>query len=1528
MKKVVLLTGVIAAGMGMVPAAANAAAPAAPEVAGVNAQASNEDIARGILSTYGIDPTKSVGTNYEAFMAAVAVQFPNVDWSVEANQEARTALMNTLLLSTDVYNYVEFEYDYVANGNTSTVSGLLRTAWNSDKEEYWTSVYANFQAAEAALEAINDANAPEEGPAGDDSVFNTVEGALAQVEADLERYQGYNELLKENGKYLDEDDAALAQALINLALLGDEQNQQNPTSGLVQMKQHIDEGLPYSPSVASKFKASYEANVTGPWETLKPILDQLVAKAALHDFVDQMTETYDEYKAKLDGYKAAQPNVTEDDALVTEVENALDDLSAIKDLFANEIVTDLTRGEGMYNDAKAELEQDWTALLAKLDELNAAAAAAQEEALGEAPAVALGGAVLNAAVEDAYAAAQQALGIAMREGTSANDNKKIMALIDAYKAALAEATASSDLYNKINPAVSEDYHLLDEVEKAYDATKRGIAEELDAEYGDVKAHYTEVLGALKNEVEKLYNDEDGLTEEEYDALKELADQYEAELKGIKDRIAELEAANEANYETAKADLDMLKQDLQDMLDGDVDHPETECPSTTAQNYVKDALAAAQDAIAEAEAVVEGLYEEGYLCTEGEFLDANAQRNLQAALNAVDGARDVFNTYVAEVRYAEANDAAYEELTAAIEEASQAWTQAYNALEAVELPKGTGHDECYEELKEDAVANMFSVYKHYVEGAQTWAADAYDREALIDIAEHETVGEKPEIEEFLAGMTDQVLAQAKNVLEDEIARLQANDAAYEEFFGAASDFFQKVFTPTLNIVENYEIPYEGHDECYEALQEAATEQLEGIYEACNSLVQLAEYYWHHDEANAEIDGREDGETQHSMVAHLDELLRLLNEVLTKEVSDVYNEFKDATDALEANDAAYYEFMNQVVGETGLEVQWTQVYNATVKNEDNEALYNADGEGRVELYEAIKDYYTEALKAVTDEIQALAEAATEAWHSGEAPEAEHNFLAEEENLYGQLEAIQIELTGVLNEYNSEMEEWAEYLENERIYRYEYQDGIDRLHAEMERNQAALAEVAETAEYKGFPYPGAEGILEAYKALGLVGACVETDKVATDQLFKEDSQNFTGEWTPDTEFAYTTHCTHSEGGWAAEFAKHMEEISSIVGPVVGDLELFKANVDVYEELAAAVEAVQQQYTQVGNVTVNNDDYEDDPFVEAVVAEYAATLNGIYGGVEEVQNWLEESFQNRTLVDEEEDVYAALENVQIALTAYLRTFAEAIDNAHVISNGKTIYSDQEYFTVGFFKTANDGEVEQAEEMFNTVEVLNEQNIWLRDVTFGEEDEFGYAAYVNTLVNGTKANELAFEFYNSPRSLAKQTFAAGPATIEFEAGSIKVDGFTTRHDVTMELTVVAPEVEETEAEVAGAGRMLVLHVNNPIDLTYTINSLVATTNTGAEIAFADAKYNENARQIEFELPEGTTSVEIPAGFFTFRTGENTIARSAALSVAVAAPTSIDSLIAMGANAQIFDLEGRQVKAEALVKGQVYVVNGSKTIVK
>ena len=444
-----------------------------------------------------------------------------------------------------------------------------------------------------------------------------------------------------------------------------------------------------------------------------------------------------------------------------------------------------------------------------------------------------------------------------------------------------------------------------------------------------------------------------------------------------------------------------------------------------------------------------------------------------------------------------------------------------------------------------------------------------------------------------------------------------------------------------------------------------------------------------------------------------------------------------------------------------------------------------------------------------------------------------------------------------------------------------------------------------------------------------------------------------------------------------------------VKDDVDLQKQNIEMHRNTAANYEAINHmdevQAAMDALVAAVKADVTEgdmvDPFVKELyadfvelVGEFAVDNEGLYGVLAQIdanrnEHFLAGDLEAALNIDEAskiKGIHQMLNELAQNAETLVATYNDLFEHAHHLTNGKTLYSDMQYVTIGFFRHANEGLGEQATEMFKVVEphfdavagnigiydtnwlnVLDWEDVndtpdnWFDDVPAAYERDFAghlvhqdglgeIPAKVGVLGHGDKKNELTFTLNDEQDYVNAEirTLAAGAADITFKPGSLTVDGWNTKHNVYIEVNVETPTEETVDAPVTTGSNKLIVRLDNPIDLTYTINSLVARTDDGTEFSYADRVINYAAGTIEFNLPAGTQSVELPEGFFTFRTGENTIARSAAAYVTVGTTTSIEGLIAMGEKAQIFDLQGRRVKAEALVSGNTYVVNGEKVMVK
>lgn len=570
------------------------------------------------------------------------------------------------------------------------------------------------------------------------------------------------------------------------------------------------------------------------------------------------------------------------------------------------------------------------------------------------------------------------------------------------------------------------------------------------------------------------------------------------------------------------------------------------------------------------------------------------------------------------------------------------------------------------------------------------------------------------------------------------------------------------------------------------------------------------------------------------------------------------------------------------------------------------------------------YNDLIKAIKDSKDGiLADAATayENTHAVDHAVPAVDLEASNDALDTQKAALE-SATGAFNDY---VTKFHDFLENERVYRdlqtelnnvREAANGLDDHLQELEQGYTC-DRCGETLAFDAteaidlvdsliahLDRDGA-GLYEAYKAL----------------LCEKNEQEWLKELAGDTQ----------------KVADTKAELDHMFNTVVDKHEQIHANEDAAGELIGnAIQGntgLEAQWTQMYNATVNYPEYENDPFVQEVLDEYREKFVEVSREIDALKAQITEDAENNELATwntqyaqdgdyavvpgTAETRYLDIEAIQQELTTLVNEFNDAIDQAHIKTNAKDIYSDQYYFTVGF-------------EMFNHIDVTEGATALVSDVTC--TDIAGYYADLGVLVNGDKQNELTFNLDNGMHrnAILWTTLEAGPATAVIPAGAMTVDGFTTLHDVTINFNVYEPTVvDETGLNVfavAGTNKM-VIKVEKPVDATYTDKSLFATTDCGT-ISFADAQFNESDMTITFDIPEGAQTIELPEGFLTFRVGNNKISRSAAKIVSVVGATSIEAILAMGDKVEVFDLQGRRVSIEAIQKGQTYVIDGVKTFVK
>lgn len=101
-------------------------------------------------------------------------------------------------------------------------------------------------------------------------------------------------------------------------------------------------------------------------------------------------------------------------------------------------------------------------------------------------------------------------------------------------------------------------------------------------------------------------------------------------------------------------------------------------------------------------------------------------------------------------------------------------------------------------------------------------------------------------------------------------------------------------------------------------------------------------------------------------------------------------------------------------------------------------------------------------------------------------------------------------------------------------------------------------------------------------------------------------------------------------------------------------------YEELAMAIESLEQQWTMVYNATVNNADdaalYGEMPEYQEIVANASTALSAVQQNLAAKKTWIEESYQAGTLAEDAEEIYSTFEEIQIQLTQTLNVYNAAV--------------------------------------------------------------------------------------------------------------------------------------------------------------------------------------------------------------------------------------------------------------------------------
>lgn len=100
-------------------------------------------------------------------------------------------------------------------------------------------------------------------------------------------------------------------------------------------------------------------------------------------------------------------------------------------------------------------------------------------------------------------------------------------------------------------------------------------------------------------------------------------------------------------------------------------------------------------------------------------------------------------------------------------------------------------------------------------------------------------------------------------------------------------------------------------------------------------------------------------------------------------------------------------------------------------------------------------------------------------------------------------------------------------------------------------------------------------------------------------------------------------------------------------------------YEEFAKDYESVQIAFTQVGNVTIWNEDYMDPKYDDAIM-EISPVFYGIQSEIENLSNWAEDCYQRGCLAAELDSLLNAIhgpKGIEEQLTSWLNLFNETVN-------------------------------------------------------------------------------------------------------------------------------------------------------------------------------------------------------------------------------------------------------------------------------
>lgn len=394
--------------------------------------------------------------------------------------------------------------------------------------------------------------------------------------------------------------------------------------------------------------------------------------------------------------------------------------------------------------------------------------------------------------------------------------------------------------------------------------------------------------------------------------------------------------------------------------------------------------------------------------------------------------------------------------------------------------------------------------------------------------------------------------------------------------------------------------------------------------------------------------------------------LLEVILTKKDGSTYSASKALVYAM-TDDQAYELFAQEI---ESLQQQWTMVYNATVKNEED---YNKYSER--EKYQTLIENTSAALSAVSQTILSKQTWAEEAYAAGKLAQEYDEILSTFEP------DIQIPLTQALNVYNDTIKE----IDNDIAY--------ERYAVEMESMKQQFTMVY-NATVNNEEYNEKYGENETYQDLcttvgGLLSGIQQT--IATKDTWADES------------FA------------AGTLAEELEEILStfeqdIQIPLTQALNIYKdgvAGLDqnaAYEQFAKELDSNQAMWTQLGNSTFG--EIAEKPYYQKVMDELYSSYTAFQHSFAALQTWADESYEAGTLCEDLDEILAGFGPIQIQMTQFKNVFDARV--AELEANEATfeeltqaVNGLNEYWTMVLNSTVNAPEYEDFPAL---TEALDEQ--------------------------------------------------------------------------------------------------------------------------------------------------------------------------------------------------------------------------------